>query len=102
MDVSYCQRRTESESYTTRRIAMRKVLSLSVAFLFGILGALAPRAASATTPLQYHGGPFLQTFEIYPLYYGNWSATESLLSRPTSSISRRTCPGRIHLHPSRP
>lgn len=55
---------------------MRKVLSLSVAFLFGILGALAPRAASATTPLQYHGGPFLQTFEIYPLYYGNWSATE--------------------------
>ena len=30
----------------------------------------------ATTPLQYHGGPFLQTFEIYPLYYGNWGASE--------------------------
>ena len=36
----------------------------------------APRAASSTTPLQYHGGPFLQTFEIYPLYYGNWSTTD--------------------------
>jgi len=66
----------ENENRIQRRIEMRKGLSLSVALLFGILGALAPRAASATTPLQYHGGPFLQTFEIYPLYYGNWSATE--------------------------
>jgi hypothetical protein len=24
-------------------------------------------------PLQYHGGPVLRTFKIYPLYYGNWS-----------------------------
>jgi len=45
----------ENENRIQRRIEMRKGLSLSVALLFGILGALAPRAASATTPLQYHG-----------------------------------------------
>jgi hypothetical protein len=55
---------------------MRKVASFSVALLIGILGVLVPRAVSSTTPLQYHGGPFLQTFEIYPLYYGDWSATD--------------------------
>lgn len=27
-------------------------------------------------PLQYHGGPILRTFKIYPLYYGNWSAAD--------------------------
>ena len=55
---------------------MRKFVSLSVALLIGILGVLAPGLAWATTPLQYHGGPFLQTFKIYPLYYGNWGTSE--------------------------
>src|SRR5271165_6242886 len=59
-----------------RRIEMRKIASLSAAFLFGILSMLAPRLGWATTPLQYHGGPILQTFEIYPLYYGNWSESD--------------------------
>jgi Bacterial tandem repeat domain 1 len=54
---------------------MRKFASLSAAFLIGILSMLAPRPVWATA-LEYHGGPFLQTFEIYPLYYGNWSESE--------------------------
>jgi hypothetical protein len=58
------------------RIEMRKVASLSVALLIGIVCVLNPRLGWATTPLQYHGGPFLQNFEIYPLYYGNWGASE--------------------------
>jgi len=59
-----------------RSVEMRKFASLSAAFLVGILSILAPRLGWATTPLQYHGGPFLQTFEIYPLYYGNWSESD--------------------------
>jgi Bacterial tandem repeat domain 1 len=59
-----------------KRVEMRKIVSLSVALLIGILGVLAPGPAWATTPLQYHGGPFLQTFKIYPLYYGNWGTSE--------------------------
>ncbi len=59
-----------------KRVEMRKIASLSAAFLVGILGMLAPRLGWAATPLQYHGGPILQTFEIYPLYYGNWSESD--------------------------
>ena len=55
---------------------MRKIASLSAAFLIGILSMLAPRLGWAATPLQYHGGPFLQQFEIYPLYYGNWAESD--------------------------
>ncbi len=67
---------------------MRKRSSLS-AFLIGILSFLAgtPVAWAASCPdgkggnvpcypLQYHGGPFLETFSIHPLYYGVWSAAE--------------------------
>ena len=31
---------------------------------------------SWATALQYHGGPYLQTFEIYPLYYGDWAESD--------------------------
>jgi hypothetical protein len=55
---------------------MRRIANLSATFLIGILSILAPRAGWATTPLQYHGGPFLQTFEIYPLYYGKWAEAD--------------------------
>ena len=58
------------------RVEMRKIASLSAAFLIGILSMLAPKLGWATTALQYHGGPFLQTFEIYPLYYGNWAKSD--------------------------
>jgi hypothetical protein len=70
------EKQIQNESRTQRRVEMRKVASLSLAFLIGILSVLAPRPAWAATPLQYHGGPFLQAFEIYPLYYGNWSAPD--------------------------
>src|ERR1700686_2981115 len=26
--------------------------------------------------LQYNGGPFLETYTIYPLYYGTWTEAE--------------------------
>jgi hypothetical protein len=55
---------------------MRKIAGLSAVFLVGILSVLSARPAWAANPLQYHGGPFLQNFEIYPLYYGNWGASE--------------------------
>lgn len=54
---------------------MRKVARLSVVFLIGILALLAGGRA-VCQPLQYHGGPFLETFEIYPLYYGIWAESE--------------------------
>ena len=69
-----------------RRVGMRKVEGLSVAFLIGILSVLAggspvraaicpgPKGSTIKCgPLEYHGGPFLEKFEIYPLYYGTWT-----------------------------
>jgi hypothetical protein len=47
-------------------------------FVF-VLVTLATTLATRTgwaDPLQYNGGPFLETFVIYPLYYGNWSQAE--------------------------
>ncbi len=32
--------------------------------------------ADGHNPLQYHGGPILRSFKIYPLYYGKWSDDE--------------------------
>jgi len=37
---------------------------------------LALPALAQHNPLQYHGGPILRTFKIYPLYYGNWNNDE--------------------------
>jgi hypothetical protein len=72
---------------STRRIEMRKVERSSAAFLIATMSVLAGgRAAWAAhcpgpygttvvcSPLEYHGGPVLETFEIYPLYYGEWKA----------------------------
>jgi len=59
-----------------RQVETRKTASLSAAFLIGMLCVLTPRPVWATTALQYHGGPFLQRFEIYPLYYGNWAESD--------------------------
>jgi hypothetical protein len=67
---------------------MRKVSRLSAALLIGILSVLAGGqdawAAVCTAkdgstyvcPLQYHGGPFLEKFEIYPLYWGDWTEAD--------------------------
>ena len=32
--------------------------------------------ASGQAPLQYHGGPVLSSFTIYPLYYGSWDSAD--------------------------
>ena len=68
---------------------MRKVARTSVVFLVGILSVLAggrpicaavcPGPSGSTIacgPLQYHGGPFLETFTIHPLYYGQWTKSQ--------------------------
>jgi Bacterial tandem repeat domain 1 len=54
---------------------MRRINSLSPAVLVGLLCLLASRPGW-TKPLQYNGGPFLETFTIYPLYYGAWTQAE--------------------------
>ncbi len=52
---------------------MRSPSRFSLAVLAVILSFLAGRSASAQ-PLQYNGGPVLENFTIYPLYYGTgWS-----------------------------
>ncbi len=58
---------------------MRRNIVRFAALLVGalsVLGALPARGSDK--PLQYHGGPFLESFEICPLYYGNWSEAEIL------------------------
>lgn len=51
---------------------MRKVRALSAAGLAGIVLLLASQGVWAK-PLQYHGGPVLETVTIHPLYWGYWS-----------------------------
>jgi hypothetical protein len=66
------------------RGGMRKSSGLSVALAIGVLILLSSgRGAWAQPhpPLQYHGGPVLQNFEIYPLYYGKWSEAQSEITR---------------------
>ena len=60
-----------------------------------LLGGVIP--ALAHNPLQYHGGPVLSTFTIYPLYYGNWQAAditaqESYLSNLAAYLSGQNTP----------
>jgi hypothetical protein len=54
---------------------MRKAVRSSLLVLVAVLLFLSGRSGWAT-PLQYHGGPFLESFEIYPLYYGKWTPDE--------------------------
>jgi hypothetical protein len=58
-----------------RRVEMRRVPCFSVAFLIAMLSVFISQPVWAA-PLQYYGGPFLETFEIYPLYYGPWTEWE--------------------------
>lgn len=53
--------------------------------------------AQTHAPLQYHGGPVLGTFTIYPLYYGNWSnadivAQQNYLNGLADYISGKNSP----------
>ena len=40
------------------------------------LALLMAATVSGQVPLQYHGGPVLSSFTIYPLYYGSWTAAD--------------------------
>src|SRR5713101_5040796 len=56
-----------------------------------------PLRGDAHAPLQYHGGPILRTFRIYPLYYGNWSnaditAQQNYLTGLTAYLSGKDEP----------
>ncbi len=41
-----------------------------------LLGAAPASAQPPYYALEFWGGPVLETFEIYPLYYGDWSAAD--------------------------
>jgi hypothetical protein len=59
-----------SSGYTTCLGRISAVIVLgAMATIFG--GAAA--YAQSHAPLQYYGGPVLKNFQIFPLYYGNWS-----------------------------
>ena len=40
------------------------------------LAAVITASAQPHAPLVYHGGPVLHSFEIYPIYFGNWSSAD--------------------------
>lgn len=55
---------------------MRKAAALSVVHVAGILALLAGSQTVWANPVQYHGGPILETFTIVPLYWGHWSEAD--------------------------
>lgn len=55
---------------------MLRIAGLPLGIGICVLSLLTGGQAAFAQPLQYHGGPVLETFEIYPLYYGAWSETE--------------------------
>jgi hypothetical protein len=50
-------------------------LMVATGSLSACLGGV-PVLGQAHAPLQYHGGPVLRTFTIYPVYYGKWTGAE--------------------------
>jgi hypothetical protein len=61
------------------RVARRIDRSAPIRYLIereirGVLEIVIERLIAMLFPLQYHGGPVLSAFAIYPLYYGNWDA----------------------------
>jgi hypothetical protein len=66
--LAWCEMRIMS-----LRNSLARVLLLGALTVFA--GGL-PAWAQPHTPLSYHGGPVLGNFEIYPLYYGNWSSAD--------------------------
>jgi hypothetical protein len=46
----------------------------SLVFVVLLAGIVAGPVAAK--PLQFHGGPFLESFTVYPLYYGAWTAAD--------------------------
>jgi hypothetical protein len=59
-----------------RAIALVRKSSAVAGCCLSLLTFGLPIWAQSHAPLQYHGGPVLQSFRIYPLYYGNWSQAD--------------------------
>ena len=55
---------------------MKRLWLSAVIGVLGICAGTVPVRGQGHAPLQYHGGPVLRTFKIYPLYYGNWSSAD--------------------------
>jgi len=91
---------------------MRRVTGVSLRIAIGILSILVvvlpgwaqPKCPAGPgeseipcVPIQYHGGPFLQTFTIHPLYFGKWSKADidtqqAFLTNLTGYISGENAP----------
>ena len=76
----------------------RLPLVLAVALvILGVLGGARGAGAQSLYAMEYWGGPVLETFTIYPLYYGKWSASDrdtqqSYLSSLAAYISGENAP----------
>jgi len=55
---------------------LRWVCTCLLTSLTALLAAALPARAQPYYALQYWGGPVLEQFTIYPLYYGNWSQAD--------------------------
>jgi hypothetical protein len=69
---------------------------IAALFVCSLFTAFA-RTAHANTPLQYHGGPVLASFRIYPVYYGQWSqadmtGTQAYLNGLATYMSGKNAP----------
>jgi hypothetical protein len=79
-----------------RAIRLRvQYVAFAVGFVIFTSGL--PGWAQSHAPLQYRGGPVLETFRIYPLYYGNWTqsdinAKQSFLQGLAGYISGQNAP----------
>ncbi len=67
------------------------------AIVTGILVSAWPACAQPYYALEYWGGPVLERFQIYPLYYGDWTTTEidaqqAYLTSLTEYISGQNAP----------
>lgn len=58
----------------SQRLANTAIVTFAICILCIFFSSLPVR--SQHKPLQYHGGPVLRSFKIYPLYYGNWSSDD--------------------------
>ena len=75
----------------------RWIVTSLLAIVTGILVSAGPACAQPYYALEYWGGPVLETFQIYPLYYGDWTTTEidaqqAYLTSLTEYISGQNAP----------
>ena len=54
----------------------RRTSTLVLTCLVLLIAAVLPACAQPYYALEYYGGPVLEHFTIYPLYYGDWSTAD--------------------------